>query len=133
MEFSGTIGGHAVKIDRQAVYAAMRGRQPRRVGQQRWEVEIRGPGRPPASGSWHPAKAALMVVLEHVLPPSTEIDPARIPSSEPLRVFEALGFQLRKVDKSPDRLTRGATKAPVGQALSKSDHENVTTKGRPRR
>lgn len=128
MEFSGTIGGHPVKIDRQTVYAAMRGRQPRRVGQQRWEVEIRGPGRPAASGSWHPAKQSLLAVLEHVLPPGTEIDPARIPSTEANRLFSALGFRLRKEDKPPERLTRGAAKLPVQQRVSEADHESVTTK-----
>lgn len=132
MEFSGTIGGHAVQISRQDAHAAMRGTQPRRVGQQRWEVEIRGPGRPPASGSWYPAKQALLAVLAHVLPPGTEVDPERIPSTEANRVFSALGFALRKSDKPPDRLTRGQAKDPGTQRDSGPDHEIVTTKERPR-
>lgn len=132
MEFSGTVGGHAVQITRQDVYAAMRGRQPRRVGQQRWEVEVRGPGRPPAFGSWYPAKQALLAVLEHVLPPGTKVEPERIPSTEANRVFTALGFALRKSDKPPERLTRGDAKGAAAQRDSEPDHPNVTTKERPR-
>ncbi|MGI8747795.1 MAG: hypothetical protein ACR2J4_05510 [Deinococcus sp.] len=100
--FRGTVGGLSIDVTREDVYWVRKGRDPQAHGQHRHQVEVRRPGRPPAWGAWWPAREALRLLLEDVLPAGTAVTWARIPSPEAVRVFTAMGFTTRKLNKVPD-------------------------------
>lgn len=77
------IAGREHDLERADVYEALKGKHPRLVGQQRVFVKIR-------KQEW-PIKQALAEV--------TGTDPALFPTSEPIRVFTALGFPISRTTK----------------------------------
>lgn len=100
--FRGTIGGLSIDVDREDVYRALKGKEPKAHTQNRHVVEVKRPGRPPAWGTTWPAREALRCLLDDVLPAGTTVNWDRIPTPEAIRVFTALGFPTRKIDKAPD-------------------------------
>ena len=77
-----TVNGVEVYLDKPAVYAALKGQHPRRVGQQRYLVKVR-------LNEWSAVQA-----LETAARANGWDSRKSVPTSEAVRVMESLGFQI---------------------------------------